>query len=137
MAEADVPLYQDLNRPQDRFDLGFSDGDSEKLAGSQVFPFRVLPGDDASCLNLYRPEKPRILGVTPGFVQRGGFHFKQHLELPEGQTNPWSLLEQGEDLELGNLDVVDVIASLDRLRALGILSEEEFTQKKTELLGKL
>ena len=100
VAEADVPLYQDLNRPQDRFDLGFSDGDSEKLEGSQVFPFRVLPGDDASCLNLYRPEKPRVLGVTPGFVRRGGFHFKQHLQLPQGQTNPWSLLEQGEDPEV-------------------------------------
>ena len=26
-------------------------------------PFRVLPGDDASCLNLYEPRQPRILGV--------------------------------------------------------------------------
>jgi len=51
--------------------------------------------------------------------------------------NAKELLEQGEDLELENLDVVEVIASLDRLRELGILSEEEFTRKKTELLVKL
>ena len=121
VAEADVPLYQDLNRPQDRFDLGFSDGDSERLAGCRVFPFRVLPGDDASCLNLYRPEKPRILGVTPGFVRRGGFHFKQHLELPEGQTNPWSLLELGEDPEV--LPAIGDYASVYWILHLGLGQE--------------
>ena len=30
---------------------------------SEIFPFRVLPGEDASCLNLYQPQKPQILGA--------------------------------------------------------------------------
>jgi hypothetical protein len=46
-------------------------------------------------------------------------------------------LEQGEDLPQSNLDVEGVIASLDRLHELGILSKEEFTQKKTEVLNEL
>jgi uncharacterized membrane protein YdbT with pleckstrin-like domain len=70
-----------------------------------------------------------------------GANLFRRIEEPVGfkiaMLNAKELLEQGEDLELGNLDVVEVIASLDRLRELGILSEEEFTQKKNELLGKL
>lgn len=70
-----------------------------------------------------------------------GANLFRRIEEPVGfkiaMLNAKELLEQGEDLELGNLDIVEVIASLDRLRELGILSEEEFTRKKTELLGKL
>jgi uncharacterized membrane protein YdbT with pleckstrin-like domain len=70
-----------------------------------------------------------------------GANLFRRIEEPVGfkiaMLNAKELLEQGEDLELGNLDVVEVIASLDRLRELGILSAEEFTRKKTELLGKL
>ena len=70
-----------------------------------------------------------------------GANLFRRIEEPVGfkiaMLNAKELLEQGEDLELGNLDVVQVIASLDRPRELGILSEEEFTQKKNELLGKL
>jgi len=70
-----------------------------------------------------------------------GANLFRRIEEPVGfkiaMLNAKELLEQGEDLELENLDVVEVIASLDRLRELGILSEEEFTRKKTELLVKL
>ena len=70
-----------------------------------------------------------------------GANLFRRIEEPVGfkiaMLNAKELLEQGEDLEQGNLDVVEVIASLDRLRELGILSEEEFTRKKTELLVKL
>ena len=70
-----------------------------------------------------------------------GANLFRRIEEPVGfkiaMLNAKEHLEQGEDLEPGNFDVVEVIASLDRLRELGILSEEEFTRKKTELLGKL
>jgi len=62
---------------------------------------------------------------------------EEPVEFKIAMLNAKEQLEQGEDFEPGILDVAEVIASLDRLRELGILSEEEFTQKKTELLGKL
>ncbi|MGW8143385.1 MAG: PH domain-containing protein [Anaerolineales bacterium] len=34
-------------------------------------------------------------------------------------------------------DILDLIASLDRLRGVGLLSEQEFNQKKAELLARL
>lgn len=64
---------------------------SPAASGSAFFSFRVRPGDDASCLNLYRPERPRLLGVPAEFVERGGFGFRAAL----GEVdNPWTLLHQ-------------------------------------------
>jgi ABC-type antimicrobial peptide transport system permease subunit len=53
---------------------------------------RLLPGEDASCLNLYQPEKPRILGVPSELIKRGGFQFQA--SSAENGENPWLLLEQ-------------------------------------------
>lgn len=94
VADCDVSLHQDLNREADRFDLGFSETDSARLAGADVYALRLLRGDDASCLNLYRPDRPRVLGVPPRFVARGGFGFSEHLPLDPGASSPWSLLER-------------------------------------------
>ena len=63
VAESALPLHHSLNTSDGRFELGFSDKDSELLNASEIFPFRVLPGEDVSCLNLYQPQKPQILGA--------------------------------------------------------------------------
>ena len=104
VAETDVPLLQDLNRAQDRFDLGFSDADAADLGSMQAIPFRLLPGDDASCLNLYQPERPRILGVPDELIRRGGFRFRSSVELPEGAASAWELLQ--EPLEPGVIPAI-------------------------------
>jgi hypothetical protein len=63
--------------------------------GIDVVPFRVLPGDDASCLNLYEPRQPRILGVGHAFVAAGRFAFQRSLDRSdEERANPWQLLER-------------------------------------------
>ena len=64
VAESALPLHHSLNTPEGRFELGFSEEASELLGASEVFPFRVLPGEDVSCLNLYQPQKPQILGAS-------------------------------------------------------------------------
>ena len=63
VAESALPLHHNLNTPDGRFELGFSEKDSELLSASEVSAFRVLPGEDVSCLNLYQPQKPQILGA--------------------------------------------------------------------------
>jgi putative ABC transport system permease protein len=67
-------------------------------------PFRLLPGDEASCLNLLRPGRPRLLGVPADRKALHGFRFRRTLDLPAG-GDPWSLLDR--DLGPG---VVPVIA---------------------------
>jgi ABC-type antimicrobial peptide transport system permease subunit len=37
------------------------------LPGVEIVPFRLRPGDDASCLNLYQPRNPRILAPVASF----------------------------------------------------------------------
>ena len=91
VAEAEIPLHQDLNSANGRFELGLS----TDLEDARFFPFRVLPGDDVSCLNLYIPQTPRVLGAPAEFVQRGGLPFRQTLPLtPDERTNPWRLLQR-------------------------------------------
>ena len=64
VAESSLPLHHSLNTPDGRFELGFSENASELLSASEIIPFRVLPGEDVSCLNLYQPQKPQILGAS-------------------------------------------------------------------------
>ena len=64
VAESSLPLHHSLNTPDGRFELGFSENASERLSASEIIPFRVLPGEDVSCLNLYQPQKPQILGAS-------------------------------------------------------------------------
>ncbi len=68
VAEAALPLHHSLNTSDGRFELGFSEKDSELLNASEIFPFRVLPGEDVSCLNLYQPQKPQILGAPDTMI---------------------------------------------------------------------
>jgi ABC-type lipoprotein release transport system permease subunit len=60
-------------------------------------PFRLLPGDDASCLNLYEPRNPRILAPTDAFLAKGRFAFQSARTSTEAErTNPWLLLTRDE-----------------------------------------
>jgi ABC-type antimicrobial peptide transport system permease subunit len=55
--------------------------------------FRVRPGDDASCLNLYQPRNPRIIAPTDDFIASGRFEFQNSLaESNDEKNNPWLLL---------------------------------------------
>ena len=93
-AESDVPLHHNLNSEKGRFELGFSEPDAAIVNQSEIIPFRVLPGEDISCLNLYQPRKPRILGVPTELIERGGFQFQGALTTtPEDSANPWRMLE--------------------------------------------
>jgi len=92
LADSDIALHHDLNTAAGRFELGVAEADSNLFANNRVISFRVLPGEDASCLNLYQPQKPRILGAPHEFIQRGGFLFQA--STAASNENPWQLLEQ-------------------------------------------
>lgn len=92
-AEASIPLLHDLNAAADRAKLGLSDEAEQLLTAARVIPFRLRGGDDASCLNLYRPRQPRILGATQAKIERGGFRFAQSAARSAAEReNPWLLL---------------------------------------------
>jgi ABC-type lipoprotein release transport system permease subunit len=107
VANAALPLAYDPNSGSGRDALGIPFGKAEaspygesevpELAGVRFVPFRVRPGDEASCLNLYAPREPRILGAPHGFVAAGRFAFAETTATNAEQTrNPWLLLESAQ-----------------------------------------
>jgi putative ABC transport system permease protein len=90
MAESLLPIIYDPNGQQGREELNLNE---DKLAGVKITRFRLRPGDDASCLNLYRPRNPRILGAPDGFIGESRFAFQSSLAKTDGEkANPWVLL---------------------------------------------
>ncbi len=103
MAESLLPIIRDLNSDQGREELNLND---DALAGVKITQFRLRPGDDASCLNLYQPRNPRIIGAPEEFLKESRFAFQSSLE----KTNPWLSLNQ----QLGD-GVVPVIGDHNSL----------------------
>ena len=70
-----------------------------------------------------------------------GANLFHRIEEPVGfkiaMLNAKEELEQGGETEQDDMDVVEVLTNLDRLRELGILTDEEFIQKKSEFLERL
>jgi len=90
MAESLLPIIHDPNSQQGREELNLNE---DKLAGVKITRFRLRPGDDASCLNLYQPRNPRILGAPDGFIGESRFAFQSSLaKTDEEKANPWVLL---------------------------------------------
>jgi putative ABC transport system permease protein len=92
VGESSLPLLHDPGSQDGREAL---DLPAEALAGVAFARFRLLPGDEASCLNLFRPQRPRLLGVTPSFVREGRFTFAASLAATDAErANPWLLLDR-------------------------------------------
>jgi len=90
VAESSSPILYDLNTPAGRKTLNLHAKTPEQQAAldaMRVIAFRVKPGEDASCLNLYQTRVPTILGVPYAMIGRGGFKFV-------GGTRGWSELRE-------------------------------------------
>ncbi len=99
LAESALPLVHDPNTPEGREALNLNaTQDAVKRDGVSFARFRLRPGDDASCLNLYQPRNPRILAPTEDFVRGNRFSFQGSLaRTNEEKENPWLLLNSEQD----------------------------------------
>ena len=87
-----LPIVHDLNAAAGREAVNLP---SRELDRVRFDRFRVRPGDDTSCLNLYQPKNPRVLGATREFIESGRFAFQSALaEGAEERANPWRLLRR-------------------------------------------
>jgi putative ABC transport system permease protein len=100
LAESLLPLIHDPNSAQGREELNLNDA---ALTDVKLTRFRLRPGDDASCLNLYAPRNPRILGVPDEFIQAGRFSFQSSQATTEAEkANPWLLLNDNPQSPIPN-----------------------------------
>ncbi len=90
LVDLQLPIVHNPDSRDGRETLGLPED-----AGVTIEPFRVLPGEDTSCLNLYQPTRPRILGVSDRFIKAGRFSFEQSVAADApARANPWLLLDR-------------------------------------------
>jgi putative ABC transport system permease protein len=95
MGESVAPLMHDPNDAGGRDELGLVAGD---LNGASFTRFRLRPGDETSCLTLYRPTNPRIIAPEPRFFESPRFSFASSMaESAQEIANPWLLLNRTFD----------------------------------------
>jgi putative ABC transport system permease protein len=105
IGESTLPVSHDLNTQAGRDFYGLN---ATELTGVDAVSFRVRDGDDASCLNLNRAQRPRVLGVNPEALQgRQAFTFAEVAKGLSGEK-PWLLLKNQHDASAG--DEVPAIA---------------------------
>ncbi|MFC1636629.1 FtsX-like permease family protein [Planctomycetota bacterium] len=123
--ESTIGILHDLNSPAGRMAMGLDDGG---LEGVEIVQLRVRDGDDASCFNLNRAQRPRLLGVQPDRLQmRGSFTFAKVLEDAERQE-AWDLLNRdlGDDVIPALGDYATVIWALGK----SVGDELEYSDEK-------
>jgi len=104
MGESSLAVVHDLNTTAGREFFGLDDA---SLAGVEVVQLRVRDGDDASCLNLNRAQRPRLLGVKPELLStRQAFTFAKAAKGYD-RTKGWGLLSSRRRVEAGGGFVVN------------------------------
>jgi ABC-type lipoprotein release transport system permease subunit len=119
VAESLLPLHWDPNTEEGRNAANLPYPADSDFVEMKLQTFRLRTGDDASCLNLYRPQNPRILAPTGDFLERGGFPFAATLaSTPEEEANPWLLLNR--QLPDGAVPVIGDLNSMSYVLHLGL-----------------
>ena len=115
VAESSVPVLRDLNSDAGRSQLGLDDAQAQAdlQPVRQIVPFRVNPGENASCLNIYKTSQPTILGAPPEMLERGGFRFAD-----TAAAEPWKLLAQVE--QDGSIPVLGDLNTLQYSLHIGL-----------------
>jgi hypothetical protein len=95
VAHSEMPLVHNPNDAAGREALLIQAPELEHVRFAR---FRVRPGEDASCLNLYRPTSPTIISPEDTFLEGGRFSFSSSLAASDAErANPWLLLKRRFD----------------------------------------
>jgi ABC-type antimicrobial peptide transport system permease subunit len=78
IGESVLPVIHNPGTVQGREELAFPSDAETLFRDASVIALRLRPGDDSSCLNLYQPRNPRVLGVPDSVLAR----------LPKGTVKP-------------------------------------------------
>jgi putative ABC transport system permease protein len=125
MAESIAPLMYDPNTPDGRDGLGLERADAI-VSSTSITRFRLRPGDETSCLTLYRPTNPRIIAPEPRFFDQPRFSFASSMAAtPEEIVNPWLLLNR--TFEDGAVPAIADQTTLMYVLHLGVGDEFTFT----------
>lgn len=134
VAESSSPVLYDINTAEGRKKLQLTppaDSQAAKtLAAMNVVPFRVKPGEDASCLNLYQTRVPTILGVPSSLIEENRFAFasgswRDLVQHPQQASSPTGKSAEAPIPVLGDLSTL--MFSLHKLpgQTIALPSDED------------
>ncbi len=112
--ESTIPLLQKLDDSSAIKELGL---DEQLMQNVAIVSMRLHQGDDASCLNLNRPQMPQVLGVEPSLLKkRGSFSFADVVSAQDAQATGWELLDAnfGDDIVPAAGDYNTIVWSLGK-----------------------
>jgi hypothetical protein len=105
-----LPIHYDINSAGGRQELGFDNEANRELNDWRVYSLRVAAGEDASCLNLYQPTQPRVLGVSDAFIERGGFAWSASAD--GFAEKPWTALKADLGQDAGGATIVPAVLDM-------------------------
>jgi putative ABC transport system permease protein len=92
LAQSEVPIVHNPDSTAGREALL---AQAPEFARASFTRFRLRPGEDVSCLNLYRPGNPTIIAPEESFLDERRFAFSASLaETEQEKANPWLLLRR-------------------------------------------
>ena len=95
LAQSEVPIVPNPDTKAGRDALLVQSPELERASFTR---FRLRPGNDVSCLNLYRPSSPTIIAPEASFLDDRRFAFATSLaETEQERANPWLLLRRKFD----------------------------------------
>ncbi len=99
VAETNQPVLYDLNTPSGRTKAGVNlrskIENEELLKQTQFTAFRMKPGENASCLNLYQTQLPTLLGVPQSVIEK--LSKDRRFKFADTRvSDPWALLSAKE-----------------------------------------
>lgn len=129
MAESSLPILRDLNAPAGREALGLQE---DLYTNVSFVPFKLNPGDDASCLNLNRAQRPRLLGVKPALLaDRNAFAFSA-VASGFSASAGWKLLEPQPGTQTNVIPAIGDAASIAWALGKKLGDTLEFQDEKGE-----
>jgi putative ABC transport system permease protein len=116
LARSELPIVPNMNDRSGRDALLIQ---APGMQDTTFTRFRVRQGQDASCLNLYRPTNPTIVAPESSFIGANRFVFSSSsAETDEEQANPWLLLRRTFDD--GSVPVIADATSLQYVLHAGV-----------------
>jgi len=127
MGQTISPVFANVNTPAGQEEVLGRDADL--LQGGAMLPLRMQSGDDASCSNLYKAKAPRVLGVSPAFINyfngdAPAFAWAGHAEANGADTNPWQVLSTDDATDNAVPVVLDKNTAMYSLQLYGGVGQE-------------
>ncbi len=134
IAQSALPIPYNLNTPIGKEEAGF---EKSQLSDVEFLNIRVKTGDDASCLNLNRAQRPRLFGMDPNILNKSSFRFvKTAKNISKKNWDMLNSFKKDEQTIAAVGDLPTVIWALGKgINGQIIYTDDKSNQVKLKIVG--